>query len=73
MLQEETILNYYISSDVIFPITGYYSYHRHEDGEEHEECFVPKQANRLLFKKGEIAPKLGSCDHVVVWKLIKKY
>ena len=64
---------YCISTGCIFPITGYYSYHMHEDSMENCGSFVPQQANRLLFKKGEIAPKLGSCDHIVVWKLIKEY
>lgn len=62
-----------LSSGVTVKKTGYYSYHRHEDGQEHQECFVPNQANRLLFKQGETIPKLGSCDHVVVWQFLKEY
>lgn len=54
------------------PITGYYSYLCHVD-ERHPECFVPMQSNRMLFKKGETAPKLGSCEHRIAWEFEEKY
>lgn len=55
-----------------FIVTGYYRYRGHPNNDE-DNCFVTTQAHRLLFKKGETAPKLGSCDHIVEWILIKEY
>ena len=60
-----------VSSGCSAPVTGYYSYQCHEDSEENCGAFIP--SSRLLFKKGELTPKLGSCPHTVVWKLISEY
>jgi len=54
-------------------VTGYYRYVRHIH-ENAEECFIPPLTkSKLLFKDGEKAPMLGSCPHVVVWKLLSAY
>ena len=55
-----------------FLVTGWYKYDGHVD-ENNTECFVPKQSSRMLFKKGEIAPLLGSCSHTIKWEFISKY
>lgn len=55
-----------------FLITGYYSYYQHLDGKPHSECFVPEQSSKMLFKKGEKAPTLGSCSHIILWILFKE-
>lgn len=59
-----------IYTGATFQNTGYYKYSRH-DLNGVFECFIPIQANRMFFKKGEKAPILGSCEHVVGWEFIK--
>lgn len=62
-----------IRSDEEVDVTGYYTYVKHVE-ENKEECFIPPQTkSKLLFKKGEKAPMLGSCPHIVVWKLLRPY
>lgn len=62
-----------VGSDQYIPITGYYSYVGHK--EYHPECkiHVPMQAYRMFFKKNEIAPKTGACEHDVNWYLVEAY
>lgn len=55
-----------------FTITGYYKYAGHVVTST-ENCFIPMQSARILFKSGETAPMLGSCPHDVKWELISKY
>lgn len=62
-----------ITTGELFDTTGYYAYTKHADNEPHPECFITKQSNRLLFQKGETAPALGSCNHLVMWQLLKRY
>jgi len=50
-------------------ITGYYKYLKHLQ-ENRDDCFIPEQAEKMLFKEGTKAPMLGSCPHDVVWELI---
>jgi len=58
-------------SGQIIEETGYYSYRSHLHG-WHPECFVAPQTKIMLFKKGEKAPKLGSCNHVIEWMFVAK-
>lgn len=56
-----------------FPVTGYYAYSKHVD-EKHTPCYVtPQSSAGILFKKGGIVPKLGSCPHDIYWKLEFRY
>ena len=55
-----------------FLVTGWYKYKGHVE-ENNIECFVPTQSGRMLFKKGEVAPMLGSCAHAIRWEFISKY
>lgn len=51
-----------------FKITGYYKLTNHN-----YDCFVPQQAKNMFFKKGDTAPTIGSCYHIVDWQLIERY
>ena len=53
-----------------FSKTGIYTYVGHVDQEEYRGCFIPDQTNRMIFKKGELAPKLISCQHNVFWQFV---
>jgi len=55
-----------------FRVTGYYKYDGHVK-ENSENCFVPPQDCRMLYKAGETAPPLGSCPHDIKWALIRRY
>ena len=57
-----------IKSGDIFEKTGCYSYLSHVD--KSEECLIPAQTGRMLFKRGEVAPNLISCRHDIYWKLV---
>ena len=58
-------------SGQIFGVTGYYRYTGHVNGTD--ECFVPPQANRMIFDEGEKAPLLGGCPHKVKWQFMGSY
>ena len=53
-----------------FETTGYYKLVKDN---HNSECFIPNQANRMLFKKNEIAPLTGSCNHIAVWEFIESF
>ena len=55
-----------------FIVTGWYKYTDHVE-KNTTKCFVPMQSNRMLFKKGETAPMLGSCEHAIKWEFISAY
>lgn len=61
-----------VSSGDTFPRTGYYGYAGHAQGSD-ADCFVPPQAKRMIFDKGEKAPLLGGCPHAIKWKFIARY
>ena len=54
-----------------FTTTGWYGYAGHTG--EKTACFIPPQSNRMLFKKGEKAPMLGSCGHEISWEFISEF
>jgi len=53
-----------------FEITGYYKIVKDF---HNSECFIPNQANRMLFKTNETAPLTGSCNHIAVWEFIEPF
>ncbi|MDA7953601.1 MAG: hypothetical protein MPJ05_07305 [Nitrosopumilus sp.] len=58
-----------VETGQVFPYTGYYSLLRHKNDDE-DGCFVSPEARYgMLFERGEEAPDLLACPHVVVWKL----
>ena len=61
-----------VKSGDVFPETGCYSFVDHVDETHGDNCIIPKQVYRMMFKKGYTAPKLISCYHDVYWKLIFK-
>lgn len=56
-----------VSSGERFEKTGYYAL-VHEDREA--TCFIPPQTYQMPFKRGDVAPRLISCNHEVRWRLL---
>lgn len=67
--QEHTIV---VKSGERFPVNGYYSYDGHIDNGS-KNCYFSPQETNMRYKKGELAPRLGSCPHEIKWVLIKTY
>ncbi len=61
-----------IKSGESFKVDGFYRFAGHTSGHD-EKCFVPSSAYFMLFRSGQIASKLASCEHEVCWKLIMPY
>lgn len=61
-----------VTSGDKFLVTGWYKYVDHVDSNT-TDCFVPMQSCRMFFKKDEVAPLLGSCEHAIRWELISAY
>lgn len=63
----------FVFNDELVPKTGYYKYHGHAKHEQPCDAFVPPQSQAMFFKKKQRAPKLGSCEHDIIWVLIGEY
>lgn len=61
-----------IKSGQVFKVDGFYKFAGHTSGDT-VNCYVPDSAYFMLFRKGQIASKLASCEHEVCWKLIMPY
>lgn len=49
-----------------FTRTGYWGYDGHILDLDCK-AFVPDQENKMLYIRNEVAPKLGSCPHIIRW------